>query len=136
MLGGMASRPWSVSPERVPLRRFQLHRGVCLEEVQLKRILDDHGRHVQPPEVTLRFAKGPLEARALHGVASLARRGLLILSHRVGQTGVKVTSAAEVLTNAGQYTARDIDIDGPGTTHEDVATAEVILEANGLRECL
>jgi hypothetical protein len=84
----------------------------------------------------LRFAKGPLEARALHDVSSLARRELLILSHRVGQTGVKVTSAAEVLPNAGQYTARDTDIDWPGTTHEDVATAEVILEADGLRECL
>jgi hypothetical protein len=104
--------------------------------MQLKRILDVHGRHVQPPEDTLRYTKGPLEERALHGVASLAGRALLIPSHQVGQTGVKVTSATEVLTNAGQYTARDPDIDRPGTTHEDVATANVMLEADGLRECL
>ena len=84
----------------------------------------------------MRCAKGPLETRVLHGVASLARRGLLILSHQVGQTGIKVTSAAEVLTNAGQDTARDADIDRQGTTQEDVAPAEVILEADGLRECL
>jgi hypothetical protein len=79
--------------------------------------------------------KGAPEARVLHGVAAPATSALFVLSNSVGQTGVKVSPAAEVLPNAGQRTARDTNIDWPGTTHEDIATAEITLEADGPREC-
>src|SRR5207244_520446 len=107
-----------VGAEGVPFPSVKLHRAERLEKINFQIVLDGNEGHTEPSEMGLAFLEDLPEGRILHRLPPLESGRHLLLRHSVGEAGVKMGLAAQMLAYPCQNLAGDPGIDGTDVFRE------------------